>query len=89
MRNLIVHTWMTLDGVAEAPGAPEEDTSGGFRHGGWYLRHFDDTSQACVVERYAAAGSFLFGRRPFQSLAAYAREMALYGKGDYERSWSR
>lgn len=71
MRNLIVHTWMTLDGVAQAPGAPQEDTSGGFQHGGWHLRHFDDTSRARVVERYTAAGGFLFGRRTFQSLAGY------------------
>jgi dihydrofolate reductase len=71
MRNLIVHTSMALDGVAQAPDAPEEDSSGGFRHGGWHLRYFDDSSRASVVERYAAAGGFLFGRRTFQSLAGY------------------
>ena len=71
MRNLIVHTWMTLDRVAQAPGAPQEDTSGGFQHGGWHLRHSDDTSRARVAERYTAAGGFVFGRRAFQSLAGY------------------
>src|SRR5215218_3456178 len=71
MRKLIVHTWMTLDGVAQAPGAPEEDTSGGFQHGGWHLPYFDDTSRKWVADSYTAAGGFLFGRRTFQSLAGY------------------
>jgi dihydrofolate reductase len=71
MRKVIVHTWMTLDGVAQAPGAPEEDTSGGFAHGGWHLRYFDDSSRTWVVQQYAAAGGFLFGSRTFESLAGY------------------
>jgi len=71
MDKVIVHTWMTLDGVAQAPGAPEEDTSGGFQHGGWHLPYFDDTSRQWVADSYAAAGGFLFGRRTFQSLAGY------------------
>jgi dihydrofolate reductase len=71
MRKVIVHTWMTLDGVAQAPGAPEEDTSGGFRHGGWHLPYFDDTSRSWVADSYAAAGGYLFGRRTFESLAGY------------------
>ena len=53
------------------PRRPEEDTSGGFKHGGWHLRYFDDTSRGWVVESYAAAGGFLFGRRTFESLAGY------------------
>jgi dihydrofolate reductase len=71
MGKVIVHTWMTLDGVAQAPGAADEDTSGGFRHGGWHLRYFDDTSRKWVADSYTAAGGFLFGRRTFQSLAGY------------------
>jgi dihydrofolate reductase len=71
MGKVIVHTWMTLDGVAQAPGAPEEDATGGFQHGGWHLRYFDDTSRKWVADSYAAAGGFLFGRRTFQSLASY------------------
>jgi dihydrofolate reductase len=71
MRKVIVHTWMTLDGVAQAPGAPEEDTTGGFQHGGWHLPYFDDTSRKWVADSYAAAGGFLFGRRTFESLAGY------------------
>ncbi len=71
MRKVIVNAWMTLDGVAQAPGAPEEDTTGGFQHGGWHLPYFDDTSRKWVADSYTAAGGFLFGRRTFQSLAGY------------------
>jgi dihydrofolate reductase len=68
---VIVTEWMTLDGVVQAPGAPDEDTSGGFRHGGWHLRYFDDLSRDWVVESLAAAGGFLFGRRTYETFAAY------------------
>jgi dihydrofolate reductase len=71
MRNVIVNEWMTLDGVVQAPGYADEDTSGGFEHGGWHLRYFDDASRAWVVEGYAEAGGFLFGRRTYETLAAY------------------
>src|SRR4030095_5152881 len=42
MRKVIVVEWMTLDGVVQAPGAADEDTSGGFQHGGWDLPYFDE-----------------------------------------------
>jgi dihydrofolate reductase len=71
MRKLIVDEFMSLDGVAQAPGAPDEDTSGGFEHGGWHLQHFDDTSQKWVVDGLASAGGFLFGRRTYEVFAAY------------------
>jgi len=71
MRKVIVNEWMSLDGVVQAPGAPEEDTTGGFEHGGWHLRYFDDLSRSWVVASYAEAGGFLFGRRTYESLAAY------------------
>jgi len=71
MRKVIVNEWMSLDGVVQAPGAADEDTSGGFEHGGWHLRYFDDLSQNWVVQGYAEAGGFLFGRRTYESLAAY------------------
>jgi hypothetical protein len=45
MRKVFVNEWMSLDGVVQAPGDPEEDTTGGFRHGGWHLRYFDGMSQ--------------------------------------------
>ncbi len=68
---MIVNEWMTLDGVVQAPGAADEDTTGGFQHGGWHLPYFDDLSREWVLEGYAKAGGFLFGRRTYESLAAY------------------
>ena len=71
MRKLIATEWTTLDGVIQAPGHPDEDRDGGFEHGGWHLQYFDDISRAWVVEGYAEAGGFVFGRRTYESLAAY------------------
>jgi dihydrofolate reductase len=71
MRKVVVVEWMTLDGVVQAPGHPDEDRDGGFEHGGWHLRYFDDTSREWVAQGYAEAGGFLFGRRTYQNLAAY------------------
>jgi len=71
MRKVIVNEWMSLDGVVQAPGAADEDTTGDFEHGGWHLRYFDDLSRNWVVAGYAEAGGFLFGRRTYESLAAY------------------
>jgi dihydrofolate reductase len=71
MRKVVVDEWMSLDGVVQAPGAPEEDTTGGFQHGGWHLRYFDEMSQAWVVEYLTGAGGFLFGRRTYENFAGY------------------
>jgi dihydrofolate reductase len=71
MRKVIVNEWMTLDGVVQAPGAADEDTSGGFEHGGWHLQYFDDLSRTWVVENLTAAGGFLFGRRTYESFAGH------------------
>ena len=71
MRTLIVNEWMTLDGVVQAPGQPDDDRSGGFQHGGWHMPYFDDLSRNWVVEGYAEAGGFLFGRRTYELLASY------------------
>jgi hypothetical protein len=54
MRRVIVNEWMSLDGVVQAPGAPDEDTSGGFEHGGWHLRYFDDSAQRPLRQRAEA-----------------------------------
>jgi dihydrofolate reductase len=62
---------MSLDGVVQAPGAADEDTSGGFQHGGWHLRYFDDLPQKWVVETLTVAGGFLFDRRNYEGFAAY------------------
>jgi dihydrofolate reductase len=71
MRKVIVTEWMSLDGVVQAPGAADEDTTGGFAHGGWHLPYFEDLSQKWVVETLTAAGGFLFGRRTYEGFAAH------------------
>src|SRR5919109_2744177 len=70
-RRLIAIEWMTLDGVVQAPGAPDEDTSGGFRYGGWHQRYFDDNSRQWMVDNLNKAEGFLLGRRTYQSFAAH------------------
>ena len=71
MRKVVAVEWMTLDGVVQAPGHPDEDRSGGFEHGGWHLGYFDDLSREWVVQGYAEAGGFLLGHRTYENLAAY------------------
>jgi dihydrofolate reductase len=71
MRKVIVNEWMSLDGVVQAPGAADEDTTGGFEHGGWHLRYFDDLSRRWVAENLTGAGGFLLGRRTYENFAAY------------------
>jgi dihydrofolate reductase len=71
MRKVIANEFMSLDGVVQAPGGAEEDTSGGFEHGGWHMRYFDDLSQKWVLENIVAAGGFLLGRRTYEIFAAY------------------
>ena len=68
---------MSLDGVVQAPGAVDENTTGGFRHGGWHLPYFDDISQKWVVEYLNQAGGFLLRRRTFESLAGYRPNAAV------------
>ena len=71
MRTLIVNEFMTLDGVAQAPGAPDEDTDGGFQYGGWHLQYFDEESQGWVLQVLTGAGGYLLGRRTYEIFAAY------------------
>jgi dihydrofolate reductase len=71
VRKLVVQEWMSLDGVVQAPGAADEDRSGGFAHGGWHLPYFDDLSRSWVLENLTQAGSYLLGRRTYESFAAH------------------
>ena len=71
MTKVIVNEWMTLDGVAQAPGAADEDTTGGFEHGGWHLRYFDRVSQEQALKNIVEAGAFLLGRRTYEIFASY------------------
>jgi dihydrofolate reductase len=71
MRKVIANEFMSLDGVMQAPGGADEDTSGGFEHGGWHMRYFDDRSRKQVLESIVEAGGFLLGRRTYEIFAAY------------------
>ena len=72
MRKLIVNEFMSLDGVAQAPGGADEDPSGGFTHGGWHMRYMEDElAQRWVLASIVEAGGFLLGRRTFEIFAAY------------------
>jgi len=71
MRKVVLLEWLSLDGVAQAPGAEDEDTDGGFEHGGWHLQFFDEESQPSVVENLREAGAFLLGRRTYENFAGH------------------
>jgi dihydrofolate reductase len=72
MRKVIVNEFMSLDGVVQAPGAGDEDTSGGFAHGGWHMGYMEDElARNWVLESIVEAGGFLLGRRTYEIFAAY------------------
>jgi dihydrofolate reductase len=71
MRKVIVNEFMTLDGVVQAPGGADEDTSGGFEHGGWHMPYMDEVAQTEVLEGINEAGGFLLGRRTYEIFAGY------------------
>lgn len=71
MRKLIVLTFVTLDGVMQAPGGPEEDTSGGFKYGGWVAGYWDDTLNNLMGEQMAEPFDLLLGRKTYEIFAAY------------------
>jgi dihydrofolate reductase len=72
MRRVIVDEFMSLDGVAQAPGGDWEDPSGGFAHGGWHMRYMEDElAQKWVMAGIAEAGGLLLGRRTYEIFAGY------------------
>lgn len=71
MRKIVVNTFLTLDGVMQAPGDPQEDTEGGFQHGGWQMPYFDEDSGKIMNESLAAMEALLLGRKTYQIFAAY------------------
>ena len=70
MRKIIVLSFITLDGVMQAPGGPEEDTSGGFKYGGWVTPYFDEAAGK-LMEKQLKPSDYLLGRKTFEIFAAY------------------
>lgn len=71
MRKLVVGTFLTLDGVMQAPGGPDEDRDGGFDHGGWSVRYWDEMMGGLIVEQMQEPDALLLGRRTYEIFAAH------------------
>src|SRR5437667_4303869 len=71
MRKIYVLTFVTMDGVMQGPGAPEEDTSGGFRHGGWTVGYFDDAVGQEMGKEMGHQFDLLLGRRTYDIFASH------------------
>ncbi len=71
MRKIIVLTFVTLDGVMQAPGGPQEDTDGGFEYGGWVVPHFDERIGAIMHEQMTVPLDLLLGRKTYEIFASY------------------
>jgi dihydrofolate reductase len=71
MRKIVVLSFITLDGVMQAPGGPEEDPSGGFRYGGWLVPYFDEDGGKVMAEQMRRPFALLLGRKTFEIFASY------------------
>ena len=71
MRKLIVQSQITLDGIMQAPGGPEEDPTGGFKYGGWSAGYYDDFLGGVMSEQMAKPFDLLLGRKTYEIFAAY------------------
>jgi dihydrofolate reductase len=71
MRRLVVQTFLSLDGVMQAPGGPEEDPTGGFEHGGWTVNYGDDATDQVMGEAMGVPFDLLLGRKTYEIFAAH------------------
>jgi dihydrofolate reductase len=83
MRKIIVLSFITLDGVMQAPGGPDEDTSSGFKYGGWTAPYFAEVDEAAgeFMVKQMKSADLLLGRKTFEIFAAYWPEHADYWPG--------
>jgi dihydrofolate reductase len=81
MRKIIVLTFVTLDGVMQAPGGPTEDTSGNFTRGGWTVPYFDEFLGQVMTEQMGRPFDLLLGRKTFEIFASYWPQHADEGPG--------
>lgn len=70
MRKIIVLSFISLDGVMQAPGGPEEDTAGGFRYGGWVTPYFDEAGGK-LIDKQLKSADLLLGRKTYDIFASY------------------
>jgi dihydrofolate reductase len=80
MRKIIVLSMITLDGVMQAPGGPEEDKSGGFKYGGWTAPYSDEAGEK-VIEKLLRPADYLLGRKTYEIFASYWPEHADFWPG--------
>jgi dihydrofolate reductase len=71
MRKIVVLSFISLDGVMQAPGGPEEDTSGGFKYGGWTVPYMDEFSGNVMNEQLSMPFDLLLGRKTYDIFAGY------------------
>jgi dihydrofolate reductase len=71
MRDLVVQAFMTLDGVMQAPGGPEEDPTGGFEYGGWSVTAWDDTMMEAMGAAESEPSDYVLGRKTYEIFAAH------------------
>jgi dihydrofolate reductase len=83
MRKIIVLSFITLDGVMQAPGGPDEDTSSGFKYGGWVAPYFYEADEAAgeLMAKQMKSADLLLGRKTFEIFAAYWPEHADFWPG--------
>jgi dihydrofolate reductase len=77
MRKLVVLSFITLDGVMQAPGGPGEDDSGSFKYGGWSVPYFDEFLGSVMAEQMGHPFDLLLGRRTYDIFAAHGPKPAL------------